>query len=551
MGRGIRALLALAVLNAIAPLAPVASAQESGDSSTLEVVAGHGGLFARGRSVPVRVTVRADRLLSGELRASDTGSGTSVEVPVEVPGGSVKRFLLVLPPGSLGVGDRVAVELRSRGRVIARQGTTASSPDAELVGLSPGVLSGRSLPGPARLAVDVGIARFSLLELGDLASGPGAIDSLGTVGMRSEELARLGRQSRSALLAWVSQGGHLLVADDQELGGGALASLPAEWQPGPSGRTRAGRGEVRLAGEAMRSGSFDGLVEPTSRGSRSSREVGTTQTGSAIADTVAGDAGLALPKITWLLAFLGVYVLAVGPGTALVLRRRRRPELAWVVVPVVAVVFTAAAYVGSGDTRSRTRIAHASLVELDGAGPIASSWVGLSRPGGSARVRFGKGWEVIPAPVLFGGRLSGGRLSGGRHVRIVGGEPEAELELDVAQFGLLAATGPISLPGGLFIEASVDGDSVSGVVRNQLPFAIEEAVVLLDGRLTAIGKRPLGRSEPGVSTPSGRRSPQWPPATSRCSWRTGSPVTDSQCAGSRRRRGNSRAWTKPAAGTGW
>ncbi|MGH9021841.1 MAG: hypothetical protein ACRDV9_01855, partial [Acidimicrobiia bacterium] len=151
-------------------------------------------------------------------------------------------------------------------------------------------------------------------------------------------------------------------------------------------------------------------------------------------------------------------------------------------VPTLSVVFSAAAYVGSGDTRNRTRIAHASVVELGGAGPIASSWVGLTRPGGSARVRFSQGWGVIPAT----------DLSRGRHVRIVGGAPEAQLELDVAQFGLLAATGPIALAGDLVIEASVDGDSVTGVVRNQLPFAVEETVVLLDGRLTPIGKLAVG-----------------------------------------------------------
>ena len=65
--------------------------------------------------------------------------------------------------------------------------------------------------------------------------------------------------------------------------------------------------------------------------------------GDSVANSLAGDAGLRLPRLTILLGFLGLYIVVVGPITALVLRRRRRPEMAWVAVPTLALLFTGVA----------------------------------------------------------------------------------------------------------------------------------------------------------------------------------------------------------------
>jgi hypothetical protein len=476
----------LAAVNGLA--ATTASA-----ATNLEVSAGWSGFHVPGRAVPVRVTVTADRLLRADLLARAAGGDReAVRLPVEVAGGSVKRFVLLLPPGAVGGDGDVRVELRSQGRTLARGDAPLHSADGtELVGLLPGALAGRPVPGAAALAVDAGLARFSAVDPADLARGPLALDALSTVGLTPGELAALAPSARTGLLAWVAAGGRLLIDGPP---GDAVPGLPAGWAPlGPSGRAAAGRGEIRLTGEAIATGRWAGLVEPTPLGRNLAEGF---FSGDSVANAVARDAGLRLPRLATLLGFLAVYVLAVGPLTAVVLRRRRRPELAWVVVPALAVAFTVASYAAGTHARGGIHMAHGSVVETEGESAVATTFVGLTRSGaGSAHVGFPPGWTVRPA-------LGDTGTSSLPVVEQADGGPEAELPLDLGQFGFVKATGPTHLPGALQVTATADGEGARGTVRNRLPYGLEEVTVFLG---TAVA--PIGRLGPGeertwsISTP--------------------------------------------------
>ncbi|MGH8999510.1 MAG: hypothetical protein ACRDY7_08975, partial [Acidimicrobiia bacterium] len=225
-----------------------------------------------------------------------------------------------------------------------------------------------------------------------------------------------------------------------------------------------------------------GLVDPTSR-SQSAEDgfFGSEQ----VAETVAGDAGLRLPGLGALLGFLGVYVVIVGPLTAVVLRRRRRPELAWVVVPALAVVFTGVAYATGSGTRNETRLAHGTVVEVEAGSSAAVSYVGVSRPGsGTASLSFPEGWTV---------RRTGDR----RPPDVVAspGGPVAELPLAVGEFGLVKASGPVEVPGGGLELTAVadDGEKAHGTVRNLMPQAVEEVAVFAGRGVAFVGR--LGPGE--------------------------------------------------------
>lgn len=478
--RRARLLLALLPLMALTgSLGPPDALAAPAGAARLEVAAGYGGFHVPGRAVPVRVTISADRLLRGDLLAGGVGTTEGrVRLPVEVPGGSVKRYVLVLPPGTAERDGDVRVELRSSGRVLARgEGRLRPAEGQELVGLLPGVLAGRPVPGPAPLAVDAGLARFVALEPADLGRGAAALEALSAIGLAPDDLAALGPSARDGLRGWVAGGGRLLLDAEP---GGALPGLPEDWQPGPGGRVAAGRGEVRLTAGAMAGGRWGGLVEPTPRGRFTEA---TFFSGFSIADTVARDAGLRLPRLVTLLGFLALYVLAVGPLTAVVLRRLRRPELAWVVVPALAVVFTLVSYGAGSGVRNGARIAHGSVVEIHGEAAIANTWVGLTRRGaGTARIDFPEGWAVRPAS-LHDGHTS---LPG---VELGGEGPQAEVPLDVGEFGVVRASGPVNLPGGVEVTADPDGDTrARGTVRNGLPFALEEVAVFVGDGVTAVGR---------------------------------------------------------------
>ncbi|MGH9149904.1 MAG: hypothetical protein ACRD0F_06130, partial [Acidimicrobiales bacterium] len=169
------------------------TASPAGAETTLTVAAGHGGAHLPGRQAPLRVEVAADRRIDGTVVASLTAEpGYKVSLPVEVPGASVKVFHLTVPTPPTRATVTVQVDLRAGGRTVAstRSGLQATA-DQELVGLLPGALAGRTVPGTAPLSVDAGTARFVALDEIDLGRAPAGIDSLSTIGAAAGELGRL------------------------------------------------------------------------------------------------------------------------------------------------------------------------------------------------------------------------------------------------------------------------------------------------------------------------------------------------------------------------
>ena len=506
---GLSALFLVVLGGFVGPLVPAAAAE-----SRLDVNAGYAGFHVPGRALPVQVTVTAERLVKGELVAKESGNKREVTLPVEVAGGSVKRFTVVLPGGVSASAGVVDVELRVGGRALGRgKADVRSSEDAELVGLGPQLVEGRTVPGPAALAVDAGVARFAALDVGVLAQAPASLEGLSAVGLAAGELSALSPGVRAGLLRWVGGGGHLLI---DEPAGTAIDGLPAEWQPGQGSRARAGLGEVRLTGDAMAAGRWAGLIEPSSVARNDNSGFFSPE---SVADSLARDAGLRLPGLPWLLGFLGVYIAVVGPVTGFVLRRRRRPDLAWVVVPGLAVAFTVLAYVAGNQLRPGAGLAHGSVVETGTSGPVATSWVALTRrTAGTAHVDLPSGWAVEGAlsPRSQFGECFGDCSSTNANLQppsVGAGEagPEVRLPLSSGEFGVFKASGPISLAGRLDVTASSPGDGVAtGTVRNGMPFALEQVVVFAGSYRARVGRLAPGEQRswsvgPGdrVSDPSG------------------------------------------------
>ncbi|MBA2438678.1 MAG: hypothetical protein H0V52_10080, partial [Acidimicrobiia bacterium] len=302
------ALAALVVTMALATQPSPAAA-----ATVLEVDAGYAGSYRPGAPVPVRVRIVADRLLRGELEvqvSSNFGDAVTVAVPVEAPGGTVKEVVVVAPTEAGSNRTEVRAVLRQDGSEVARgSAVVQSTADQELVGLLAGVLAGREPPGAAPLAIDAGTARFSALGPAELGAAPASLAALDVVGAAPDDLLSLDDGAREGVLAWVGAGGFLLVDTPT---GEEIAGLPAEWQPAGRGRARAGLGEVRVTDGAMAAGNWAGLVEPT--------PVVTGQDGHffggvTLDGALATDAGLRIPRLGWLVGFLGVYVLVAVPLT--------------------------------------------------------------------------------------------------------------------------------------------------------------------------------------------------------------------------------------------
>ncbi len=428
--------------------------------------------------------VTADRLVRGRLEVG-TAEATPVGIPVEVPGGSTKEFLVVVPAWqSFRFDGAVTVHalLRDGSDEIATgNGVLPSSTGQELVGLLPGALGGRAVPGPAPLAVDAGTARFAAIGPAELAQAPHSLGPVSTIAAGADEVARLPTAVRTALLAWVEQGGHLLVDADR---GQAVEGLPPTWQPGADGRSAAGRGEVRLTAGAIAGGQWSGLVEPTGWGITGDPSM---RFGGTVGQTLAREAGLRVPRLGWLVAFLVIYVLVAGPIAFLVVRRRGHPELAWIAVPLVAVMFTAGSYVGGRGLRNTTRQVNTSIVSTSVNGATASTWTGVFSAGGqTSRVRLGAGWAPAGQSDIDGSNS----LSS---VSITPDGVEGTLPLDAGQFGIVPTGGPVATEGMLEVTAvAMAPGQASGRVKNATAWALDEVGVFVGTAGTLVG-----RLEPG------------------------------------------------------
>lgn len=453
--------------------------------TTVEVDAGYAGTYIPGRPLPVRVQLGADRLVAGELQVSVDGLPT--HVPVEVPGGSRKDFLVVVPTGSTQARPLTIVAQLPDGSKSPPRGTVTANPvgDQEVVGLSAGALGGRAVPGPQPLAVDAGTARFVALSSADFDRAPDSLGALATMGLGPDELARMAPSTRNDVLAWVDAGGRLLVDASP---GGPVAGLPDGWQPGEDGRAQAGRGEIRLTSGAMAAGRWSGLIEPSERALPNVRFMA----GMPLGDSLARDAGFRLPELSWLVGFLVLYVAIVGPALYFVLRKRKRSELAWVVIPLVAIVFTGASWTGGRGLRNATQLVHGSVLATSSTGSTAISYVGVSsRSGGSVRIGWPNGW-LTGVSAGDTGPVQTSPLS---RVDATSSGPVGRIPLDANQFGLVAATGPSGIPGALELTATADGESrARGTVKNATRFPLEGAAVFMGWAAMEVG--PL---EPGQS----------------------------------------------------
>ncbi|MGQ0743671.1 MAG: hypothetical protein ACT4OS_04925 [Acidimicrobiales bacterium] len=480
--------------------------------------------YVPGRGVPVAVEITSPRLLQATLEVSSSRA-TPVRVPVEVPGGSTRLVVAVVPtrgevPAGRPAGIRVRVLAGGRS-VTETTGTLGFDPGAEIVAVLPGVVASRGRPpASTRLDPDVGVARFVAVggpgpseDLLDLA--PSALGPFSTVLATPADLETLAPDARSGLLSWLGSGGSLLLDAPR---GTRAGGLPEPWQQATSDRwTAAGQGRIRLVGSAIDASprTWDGVVSPSAWFMRT-RDSG--ESDGNLANALGGDGAFKIPGLGWLLGFLVIYLLLAGPVTFGVLRRRQRLELAWVVIPTLAVVFTAASVVAGQGLRSRPRLGHVSVVMTDAGGGQVQSGVGVFLPqAGNAGVQFPNRWYVSSASVAARGVDRDTSVT-----RTGSGGPRANLSLGTGESGLVVGSGRPA-GGGLVVTASADSNEMArGTVRNETGLSLQAVTIFVASGLTLVGDMEPDeiqswsvRVRPGLNQQGPAEYELWQPFTER------------------------------------
>jgi hypothetical protein len=214
---------------------------------------------------------------------------------------------------------------------------------------------------------------------------------------------------------------------------------------------------------------------------------------------------------------LGGFALGAGLLGHLVLRLLNRREWVWVVVPAAAVLVSMVLYVVGIGHDGRDVLGHVvSYVQLDPERREAQQTLaaGFYAPThGNLQVGVPGGGLVLAnsgggGPSPFGGMFAPGSLSGEPPVRVVQGrEPRVEFtegEWDMRSVILERSLGDEI--GRIATRFTVENGVISGSLRNETPYRLEDAAVVIGESVQRVGDLAPGQTAPVSITPSFVRS---------------------------------------------
>lgn len=555
------ALFAVAVLSLLAARGLPAPASQTGVESgglSMDGRAGFDGLCKDQRWIPLRITLEnSGPAIDGQVLISAPSYGsdsTLYTYPLQLASTARKELRLAIYPETY-IND-LNIRLRVGGSIVLAQKVPVRclALDQPLVGVLAGNPSAlNSLAEYPAGARDASLAR---LEPADIPEHAQYLESLDVLLVSDLDTGALRPQQVTAIEGWLASGGQLLVmggAGWQKAAAGLADLLPLQPQrldevsdlspltglagveastptsslersgllasgslvPGatailrqgeqiwaatrPVGFGRAIYLAFDLASEPLRSWDaapqlVAALLEPAPAVPAWTHGfVDSYQAGSALSTLPS----LRLVGVGWLLGFLITYVLAIGPLNYVLLRVLKRRELAWVTIPLLALVFAAGAFVVGGRSRGSLPVLSRLAVVQVWPGHSEARLDGLLGVFSPAR----QSYALSLAPGLTLHPLRDSNLqppSGGYALRIAedGSLSMPEARLDVA--GLLGQAVGGMLPAPQIdqqLSLAVDANSarLAGKITNQTSIRLENVVLLTSGWSQA-----LGNLEPGA-----------------------------------------------------
>jgi hypothetical protein len=190
-------------------------------------------------------------------------------------------------------------------------------------------------------------------------------------------IADITSEQATALEYFLRSGGILVLLEKEVANNRFLASYrqgPAPFQP-----LRVGKGRFyRVSSLQSKELTEFFAVNPPTGGAGTPR-VSSLGWNSAV-DQVLGRIGVSFtfPRLRWLLIWVGLYILIVGPANFTLLKRLRKLEWGWVTVGVTALFFAAGLYLASSAQRPKHFTLDGAIIYwMDGYSPVAYEELGF------------------------------------------------------------------------------------------------------------------------------------------------------------------------------
>jgi hypothetical protein len=547
----------LLLLIGLLPTPALAAAQVAAQDEspvTLSAEAGFDGSYRVGHWLPVRVQLQNDGpAIDGQIEvllSDPDGGSVTYQYPVELPTQSRKEITLYLTPRRYT--DRLTLQLLDQNRsIVAQQDQPlkAIDDDDRLYGLLADQPS--AFNTLAEIDPPNGQAITAQLTARQLPDRSPALDALDTLIISNVDTGALTDAQRTALAAWVANGGRLIVSGGagwQKTAAGLGELLPVQPDTtttlteapalkafannsidpgslivatGPATndalpvvaeadtllitRRPLGFGEVYFLGfDPAALAQWDGLADvyrklvatavPQPSWSYGVQDWSSAETAAAIIPN------LNLPPASLICGFVLLYMIAIGPVNYLIVRKLKRRELAWITAPLLSVGFLVGAFLAGTLMRgSEPAINRLALVEVWPSADRAhvTGIVGLYAPQRAAyTIKAADGLMLYPP---YDDRPY---ASNDAAAWTVIDEPDAQRvreNMDVSEVKAISAEGDIAAPQidvDTTIVVDSNGARAVGQVTNRSDITLEDVVLLGPGTSVEVGTL-----EPGGSIP--------------------------------------------------
>jgi len=552
----ILAIIALTLLSTLILLVGVSSSVNAQAESpiTMKAEAGFDRYIKPAKWIPVRITVEnRGPAVEASIQASYKIFNASISVfsaDVSLPTSSRKEFFLyVYPQGSFA---SLNVNLVVDDETVVRSNVKVSNLASEnrLVGLLTDTPSAYSVL--SELQTRTGQTRLAELDISQLPDAPQGWEALDVIVVSGVDTGELSPAQRQSLDLWIAKGGSLLViggprwrenmaglagllpidvtgtrsstffpdlsAYTQEaypvesalilaagnLTEGAKMLAGSEEQPFLAQKSL-GRGQVVFLAADPALAPLDGWdgwkdiydyllnfqITPTSWSSGQWDVYSANQALGTITE-------LGVPSIFYICSWIILYIAAIGPLNYIFLRIIKRRELAWVSIPVLAILFSSAAYLsgyfyrGSNPTLNRISVIQA----WDGVDAAqANTLLGIYSP---QREQYTL--ESADGHLLFPYNTQDTNLMGNTGWYSVQQERNVIAEnipIEIGGMKIIAVNGivpAVSIEHTLTIELSNSTPEMTGALTNTGNSTLQDAIIVTPGSWREIGD--LSPNEP-------------------------------------------------------